>query len=56
MVGDPVYPADWAPDPYDFSDPLQLVADGLRFLDPLSGKEREFQSNFPLSVPTGLAR
>lgn len=56
MVGDPVYPADCAPDPYDFSDPLQLVADGLSFTDPLSGKEREFQSSFPLSVPTGLAR
>lgn len=56
MVGDPVYPADWAPDPYDFSDPLQLVADGLRFADPLSGKEREFQSNFPLTLPEGPAR
>lgn len=56
MVGDPVYPADWAPDPYDFSEPLQLVADRLSFVDPLNGEERTFQSECPLTVPSGPAR
>ncbi len=45
IVNDPFYPAlaaEIAPD--DFSRPLQLLARSLRFVDPLSGAEREFVS------------
>ncbi|MCQ9387848.1 pseudouridine synthase [Brevibacterium sp. 50QC2O2] len=44
ILGDPVYPRDLAPDPYDFSSPLQLLAHRLAFTDPLTGREREFES------------
>ncbi|OMC32674.1 pseudouridine synthase [Mycobacterium sp. GA-1841] len=44
IVGDPLYPTviDVAPD--DFEHPLQLLAQRLRFTDPISGAEREFLS------------
>ncbi|RCK62002.1 pseudouridine synthase [Microbacterium sorbitolivorans] len=44
LVGDPVYPRDLGPDPYDFSDPLRLLATTLEFADPLTGKARRFES------------
>lgn len=44
LVGDPVYPRDIEPDPYDFSDPLQLLATTLAFDDPLTGGERVFET------------
>ena len=44
LVGDPVYPRDVEPDPYDFSDPLRLIATTLEFTDPLSGQARRFRS------------
>src|SRR5690606_3129083 len=49
LVGDPVYPRDLGPDPYDFSDPLRLVATTLEFSDPLSGERRTFASRMSLS-------
>lgn len=48
LVGDPVYPRDLGPDPYDFSDPLRLVATTLEFSDPLSGERRTFASRMSL--------
>ena len=44
ILGDPVYPVDLAPDPYDFSSPLQLLASELEFTDPLTGNLHLFKS------------
>lgn len=48
ILGDPVYPVDLAPDPYDFSSPLQLLAASLGFDDPLTGRPRFFESGLRL--------
>ena len=48
IVGDPVYPRDTEPDPYDFSDPLQLLATTLEFDDPLTGSRRVFRTSMSL--------
>ncbi|EGD54799.1 pseudouridine synthase [Gordonia neofelifaecis] len=53
IIGDPLYPEvdhdlAAAPDRGDFSRPLALVAHRLSFTDPLSGRERTFES--PRSV------
>ncbi|MBK0417977.1 ribose-phosphate pyrophosphokinase [Leucobacter sp. CSA1] len=48
LLGDPVYPVDLAPDPYDFSSTLQLLAERLAFADPLTGEERAFESGLRL--------
>lgn len=53
ILGDPVYPVDLAPDSYDFSSPLQLLADRLAFTDPLTGTPREFASRLTLSGASG---
>lgn len=49
---DPYYPelAAPAPAPEDYSRPLQLLARGLSFVDPLSGLEREFESRRELQA------
>src|SRR3546814_13275151 len=45
IVGDDVYPALSAnAGANDFSRPLKLLARGLSFVDPLSGRRREFMS------------
>lgn len=49
ILGDPVYPADRCPDPYDFSSPLQLLAASISFDDPLTGVERHFESGLRLT-------
>lgn len=51
ILNDPLYPQlrDVAED--DFSQPLQLLAQGLRFSDPLSGAERVFESRRRLEWP-----
>jgi tRNA pseudouridine32 synthase / 23S rRNA pseudouridine746 synthase len=41
---DDFYPEMIARDPYDFSRPLQLLAQSLSFIDPLSGEARTFTS------------
>ena len=54
ILGDPVYPVDLAPDPYDFSSPLQLVAAEVAFADPQTGRPRRFTTQLSLdaaSVP-----
>ncbi|WP_210602992.1 pseudouridine synthase [Brevibacterium oceani] len=48
ILGDPVYPVDVAPDPYDFSSPLQLLAAELAFDDPLTGNPRHFSTRMSL--------
>lgn len=48
ILGDPVYPVDLAPDPYDFSSPLQLLAAELAFADPLTGRPRHFTTDLEL--------
>lgn len=52
ILGDPVYPVDAAPDPYDFSSPLQLLAAEIAFDDPLTGQPRRFASGQCLRRPS----
>ncbi len=47
---DPYYPVLTAPAPEDYSRPLQLLARGLSFVDPLNGREREFESRRKLEA------
>lgn len=49
---DPYYPELAAPAPDDYSRPLQLLARGLSFVDPLSGLGREFESRRALEAGT----
>ncbi|AVP97769.1 pseudouridine synthase [Ahniella affigens] len=44
ILNDPIYPAHLPAAPDDFSRPLQLLAKTLRFVDPISGELRAFQS------------
>jgi tRNA pseudouridine32 synthase / 23S rRNA pseudouridine746 synthase len=48
ILNDRYYPELQAEGEDDFHAPLQLVAQRLRFKDPLSGREREFVSERPL--------
>lgn len=48
LLGDPVYPVDLGPDPYDFRHTLQLLAERLAFDDPITGARREFVSGLSL--------
>ncbi len=53
IVNDAFYPQllDKAPD--DYSRPLQLLARGIRFVDPVSGKPVEYRSGLQLSEAAG---
>lgn len=53
ILHDKYYPVlqDQCPD--DFERPLQLVASGLRFVDPLTQQQREFNSEVALSLGKG---
>ncbi|MCU4295865.1 ribose-phosphate pyrophosphokinase [Brevibacterium permense] len=53
ILGDPVYPVDLAPDPYDFTSPLQLLAAEIAFDDPLTGLSRRFETGLELD-PTAV--
>lgn len=44
IVGDPLYPVVRDVDVDDFREPLQLLAAGLAFTDPVDGRAREFRS------------
>ena len=48
IMHDPFYPVllDQAPD--DYMRPLQLLARGIRFRDPLTGRDTEFRSRLSL--------
>ena len=50
IVNDGVYPSLVHRAPGDYSAPLQLLAKQLSFIDPLSGIERRFASNFLLEA------
>ncbi len=50
IVNDSLYPVLRAPAPEDFSRPLQLLAKSLRFVDPIDGTLREFESGLTLSI------
>lgn len=50
ILGDPVYPVDLSPDPYDFSSPLQLLAASIGFDDPLTKRPRRFESGLNLGA------
>ena len=49
---DPLYPADLNRDLDDFTDPLQLLAARLEFVDPIDGSARQFDSSRHLHLPT----
>ncbi|MCO6557873.1 MAG: 23S rRNA pseudouridylate synthase [Bifidobacterium sp.] len=48
IKGDDLYPEIIEPDYTDFSNPLQLVARSLSFIDPISHEPRTFVSQIPL--------
>ena len=50
ILGDTLYPELAAPAPDDHRRPLQLLAQGLSFTDPLSGEPRHFQSGRTLGA------
>ena len=50
IVNDPMYPVLLERADDDYSRPLQLLARSLAFVDPLSGKERRFESGRRLQV------
>ncbi|MEO6154436.1 MAG: pseudouridine synthase [Thermomonas sp.] len=50
IVNDSLYPVLCLHAPDDFSRPLQLLAKSLRFIDPLDGSPRQFQSRQMLSI------
>lgn len=56
ILGDPVYPVDVNPDPYDFSSPLQLLAAELSFADPLTGHKRELATGLRLDPAAAWAQ
>lgn len=49
IVNDPFYPVLTDESPDDFEQPLQLLARGIRFTDPLTGEAREFTSSRSLA-------
>src|SRR5919112_4262268 len=53
IINDAFYPdlLDKAPD--DYTKPLQLLARGIRFVDPMSGKPVEYRSRLQLSAAAG---
>lgn len=50
IFNDSLYPTLRAPEPGDFSRPLQLLATALRFADPIDGRPRVFQTLQSLSL------
>ncbi|WAL40133.1 pseudouridine synthase [Brevibacterium sp. BRM-1] len=55
ILGDPIYPEDLAPDPYDFRRRLHLLARRIEFEDPLTGRPRRFDSRLGLCGDEGGA-
>jgi tRNA pseudouridine32 synthase/23S rRNA pseudouridine746 synthase len=60
ICGDRIYPALW-PEPRpdatpDWSDPLQLLAREIAFVDPVTGQSRRFTSRRTLALTAGLPR
>ncbi|WP_062076757.1 pseudouridine synthase [Demequina globuliformis] len=55
ILGDPMYPEVLEVAADDFSNPLQLVARGLSFTDPIDGSEARFESRCALQWPHEVA-
>jgi tRNA pseudouridine32 synthase/23S rRNA pseudouridine746 synthase len=53
IVNDRIYPDLLADAPDDYERPLQLLARSLRFIDPLDGRERQFESRQRLGANAG---
>jgi tRNA pseudouridine32 synthase/23S rRNA pseudouridine746 synthase len=51
ILNDPIYPELLPADGDDFERPLQLLAKGISFLDPISGAARHFESPRALTLP-----
>jgi tRNA pseudouridine32 synthase/23S rRNA pseudouridine746 synthase len=49
IVNDPFYPTLQADKADDFSQPLQLLARSIAFVDPLTGQDRVFDSQLTLT-------
>lgn len=60
IVGDRIYPLLWPEPPLDalpdWREPLRLVARSIRFIDPVSGVERQFESRRPCPLTPPLQR
>src|SRR5690606_34486038 len=54
IINDSLYPALCPRAPDDFSRPLQLLAKSLRFIDPVDGRPRAFESAQSLSIAQAL--
>ncbi len=50
LINDALYPAAQEKEAKDYTKPLQLLAKSLRFVDPLSGEERYFESRQRLAL------
>lgn len=50
ILGDDLYPDIREPSPGDFSDPLQLLAESIAFVDPVSGEDRFFRTRRTLAA------
>jgi len=48
ICNDPFYPEVLKGVEDDYANPLKLLAQGLRFIDPLTGLERHFESEITL--------
>ena len=48
ICNDPFYPQVLKDVEDDYANPLKLLAQGLRFIDPVTGEEREFESRITL--------
>jgi tRNA pseudouridine32 synthase/23S rRNA pseudouridine746 synthase len=48
ICNDPFYPEVIKDAEDDYANPLKLLAQGLKFVDPVTGEEREFESAITL--------
>jgi tRNA pseudouridine32 synthase / 23S rRNA pseudouridine746 synthase len=48
ILNDLIYPEHRAADKDDFNKPLQLLAQRIAFVDPMTGQKRQFETNFTL--------
>ncbi|MNP72196.1 hypothetical protein D3C76_1686980 [compost metagenome] len=49
ICNDPFYPVVLKDAQDDYANPLKLLAQGLRFVDPVTGQERAFESEIILN-------
>lgn len=56
ILGDSLYPTIQQVDPSDFSEPLQLIARNLSFVDPVDRERREYVSTRSLMWPEDLGQ